>query len=103
MEESSCIICWHDFVQVIWGRFHIDVLNREGIVMGFFAEFAGELLGKAMANAQEMQNYKSEYELMSDRELKREYQAIKDEKGTEYQYRRIAIKSVLTDRGYGQQ
>ncbi len=71
--------------------------------MGFFAEFAGGLLGQAAARAQEMQNYKSEYELMSDRELKREYQAIKEKSGDEYKYRRMAIKSVLTDRGYGQQ
>lgn len=71
--------------------------------MGSFLDFAGEMLGKAAARAQEVQNYKSEYELMSDRELKREYQAIKDKSGTEYRNRCTAIKCVLNDRGYGQQ
>lgn len=70
--------------------------------MGFL-DFAGEMFGKIAVQGMEMKGYKSEYERMSNDQLKREFNAIKDKSGTEYNLRRGAIKSVLSDRGYGQQ
>ena len=70
--------------------------------MGFL-DFAGEMLGKIAVQAKEMDGYKREYEGMSNNQLKVEFDAIKNKRGDEYNLRRCAIKSVLSDRGYGQQ
>lgn len=69
--------------------------------MGFL-DGVGSILGKAAAKAQEIQNYKIEYESMSDSELKREYQYLKGKSGQEYKDRFKAVILVLNDRGYGQ-
>ncbi len=68
--------------------------------MGFL-DGLGSVLGMMAANAQEIQNYKNEYEIMTDTELKREYQDLKHRSGTEYEHRLKAVRSVLQDRGYG--
>ncbi len=73
--------------------------------MGFL-DFAGEMMGRAVANGQEMMKYKTEYEKMSNQELKREYNYLKN-KPTEFlnpnankecQLRLNAIRSILVDR-----
>lgn len=67
--------------------------------MGFM-DALGSGLGKMAAMSQEVMGYKSEYECMSDSDLKREFNALKDRHGTEQRYRFTAVKMVLTDRGY---
>ena len=67
--------------------------------MGFM-DTLGSGLGKMAALAQEIQNYKMEYEGMSDADLKRESNALRSKGGTEMRNRRAAIQSVLNDRGY---
>lgn len=69
--------------------------------MGFL-DVLGKGLGKMAAKAQELQNYKIEYESMSDSELKREYQYLRGRSEKEFKDRFIAVKLVLQDRGYGQ-
>lgn len=69
--------------------------------MGFMDSLGG-MMGKMAAQAQEMQGYKSEYELMTIDELKREYRDLKNRSGSTYKLRIAAIRSVLQDRGYGQ-
>lgn len=69
--------------------------------MGFL-DALGSGLGKMAATMQEVQVYKLEYESMSDYDLKREYNALKNKYGTENRNRFTAVKMVLSDRGYGQ-
>jgi hypothetical protein len=69
--------------------------------MGFL-DGLGSALGKLGAMAQEVQGYKGEYESMSDVDLKREYNALKNKSGTENKNRLMAVTAVLKDRGYGQ-
>lgn len=70
--------------------------------MGFL-DILGSGLGKMAAAGKEVLMYKSEYESMTDTELKREYQDLKNRSGTEYRHRLMAVKFVLQDRGYGQE
>jgi len=67
--------------------------------MGFL-DALGSGLGKMAAMTQEIQGYKSEYESMSNFDLEREFNALKNRSGTEYRNRLMAVKMVLTDRGY---
>ena len=67
--------------------------------MGFL-DFAGEMLGNAMAQCKEAYALKSEYEHMSDIQLKREKIKLKGESGADARYRHMAVSSVLKDRGY---
>lgn len=69
--------------------------------MGFL-DSLGSFAGKMAAKAQEIQAYKGEYEEMSDYDLKREYRELKGKSSTEAQNRFLAVKMVLTDRGYFQ-
>jgi hypothetical protein len=66
--------------------------------MGFF-DALGSIVGKMAAMGQEIQGYKSEYESMSDNDLKRAYENLKNKSGTEERYRLMAVMSVLKDRG----
>lgn len=72
--------------------------------MGFL-DFLGEVAGSMAAKAQVLQNYKKEYEEMSDNNLKREYNKLKEETQSswcsqEKKDRFSAVKMVLRDRGY---
>lgn len=69
--------------------------------MGFL-DALGSMAGKIAAMGQEMLAYKSEYEFMSDNDLKREYKELKNKSGAENKSRLAAVTSVLKDRGYGQ-
>lgn len=69
--------------------------------MGFL-DSLGSAVGKMAAQAQEIQGYKSEYEYMSDSDLKREFNNLRNKSGTEYKNRFMAVKMVLKDRGYFQ-
>ena len=70
--------------------------------MGFL-DSLGSAVGKMAAQAQEIQGYKSEYEYMSDNDLKREFNNLRNKSGTEYKNRFMAVKMVLKDRGYFQE
>lgn len=67
-----------------------------------FLDSLGDVLGQMTAKAQEVQGYKSEYECMSDNDLKREYNSLVNKSGTEHRNRLMAVKMVLKDRGYFQ-
>jgi len=67
--------------------------------MGFW-DLLGSAAGKMAAKAQELQNYKIEYESMSDSKLKEEYRYLKNKPGQEFKDRLMAVKMVLRDRGY---
>lgn len=72
--------------------------------MGFL-DFLGEMAGSLAAKGQVLQGYKSEYENMSDNNLKREFNKLREETQSswcsqEKKDRFIALKSVLRDRGY---
>lgn len=69
--------------------------------MGFL-DSLGNTIGKMAAQAQEIQGYKSEYESMSDYDLKREFNSLRNKSGTECRNRFTAVKMVLRDRGYFQ-
>lgn len=64
-----------------------------------FGEFLGSMAGRLAAQAEEMNKYKAEYERMSDTDLKREYNALKNKNGEQYRLRRSAVIAVLKDRG----
>ena len=66
--------------------------------MGFL-DFAGEMVGKFGALAQEVNALKSDYESMTNEELKREYESLKGKSGREQRNRLMAVGSVLSDRG----
>lgn len=66
--------------------------------MGFFDSF-GKVLGKLAAIGEEVKNLKSDYECMSDNELKREYNVLRTKSGSENRNRLMAVKLVLADRG----
>ena len=68
--------------------------------MGFM-DFLGEMVGTLAAQGNEIQGYKKDYEFMSDQQLLREYNNLKGKSGQENKNRFYAIKSVLSDRGYG--
>lgn len=68
--------------------------------MGFL-DVLGSGLGKMAAAGKEVLMHKSEYESMTETELKREYQDLKNRSGTEYRHRLMAVRSILQDRGYG--
>ena len=63
--------------------------------MGFLDNL-GSTLGKLSAIAQEVQGYKNEYESMSDHDLMREYNHLKNKSGQENGNRLKAIKSILS-------
>lgn len=67
--------------------------------MGFFDEL-GKAMGKKFAQAQEVQCYKLEYESMSDNDLKREYDRLRNRSGQECENRFLAVRMVLKDRGF---
>ena len=72
--------------------------------MGFL-DFLGEVAGSMAAKGQVLLNYKSEYEEMSEDNLKREYKKLKEETqsfwcGQEKRDRFSAVKMVLRERGY---
>lgn len=69
--------------------------------MGFL-DSLGNTIGKMAAQAQEVQGYKNEYESMSDYDLKREFNNLRNKSGIEYKNRFMAVKMVLRDRGYFQ-
>ena len=62
----------------------------------------GSTLGKMAADNNEILEYKSEYECMSDYDLKREYNNLKNKSREDLRKRFIAVKLVLKDRGYFQ-
>lgn len=70
--------------------------------MGFL-DSLGEFAGKLAAQAQEANKYKSQYERMSNHELKREYEDL-IKKSNEFlrsediKYRLMAVKTILNDR-----
>ena len=70
--------------------------------MGLLLDELGSFMGQMAARMQEIQTYKSEYEGMSDYDLKREYNDLKGKRDSESQNRLKAVKMVLTDRGYFQ-
>lgn len=70
--------------------------------MGFL-EGLGSVMGKAAAKAQVIQDYKIEYESMSDQELLKRHQDLKSKSDEDNRLRRSAIGSILRDRGYVQQ
>ena len=70
--------------------------------MGFLdslGEFLGDMVGGLAAQAQEAVKYKQEYESLSDKDLVREYNRIKDRSGQEFKSRVMAIRSIARDRG----
>lgn len=66
--------------------------------LDFMGEMFGSLAGELVSKAKDTNVYKSEYEMMSDRQLRREYQDLRDKQGREYECRRIAISSIMSDR-----
>ena len=66
-----------------------------------FMDFLGSVVGKMASTMQDVQKYKSEYEYMSDNDLKREYNRLKNDswKGTEGDHRLTAVKMILSERG----
>ena len=67
--------------------------------MGFL-EILGDVLGTMAAQAPEIKRFKAEYEWMSDYDLKREYNRLRNAYGTENNNRLLAVKWVFKDRGY---
>ena len=103
MEKVKSVLCAeniHGFEENV-----IRVVQRKdkgvSCVWGFLDSLGG-FLGKMAAMSQEIQGYKSEYECMSDSDLKREYNSLRNRSGTEYRNRLTAVKMVLQDRGYFQ-
>lgn len=69
-----------------------------------FGSFLGKSIGKLGTQMQEVQGYKNQYESWSDRELQREYKRLCSAgSGNEVRFRLMAVKMILSDRGYGQQ
>lgn len=68
--------------------------------MGFFGDFAGAVLGSMVASYQEQQKYMRVYEPMTDKELFREYNDLKNRSGKEFSARRGAVRTILSQRGY---
>lgn len=68
--------------------------------MGFFGDFAGAVLGSMVASYQEQQKYMRVYEPMTDKELFREYNDLKNRGGKEFSARRGAVRTILSQRGY---
>ena len=69
--------------------------------MGLF-DALSKMADKLGAAEQEVQGYKDKYEKMSDGELKREYNRLKDCSGfgAENGHRRTALTAILKERGY---
>lgn len=68
--------------------------------MGFM-DIIGDCMGKAAARMNEIQQYAREYEVMTDDELKKEYNDLRGRSGTEERNRLAAVVYVLKNRGYG--
>ena len=68
--------------------------------MGFL-DFLGSAMGSMAAKMQEAQSYMSEYEPMTDKELIREYNDLKGRSGREVEARKMAVRTILNQRGYG--
>ncbi|WP_304969380.1 hypothetical protein [Romboutsia ilealis] len=66
--------------------------------LDFMGEMFGSLVGEMTAKAKDVNIYKNEYEMMSDRQLKREFQDLVGKQGREYECRRLAISSIMNDR-----
>jgi hypothetical protein len=69
-------------------------------IMAFMDEL-GSMMGKMAAQAQKIQTYKEQYELMDDSVLIQEYKYLRQSKRNGETIDRFrAICSVLEDRGY---
>lgn len=66
-----------------------------------FKDSIGDYMGKAAARANELQRYLREYEVMTDYELKKEYNDLRGRSGREESNRLAAVACVLRNRGYG--
>ncbi len=66
--------------------------------LDFVGEMVGGLAGEMVSKANDAKVYKSEYETMSDRQLRREAQDLLGKQGREYECRRLAISSIMNDR-----
>lgn len=70
--------------------------------MGFMDSLGGllgDIAGGVMGKAQEAYKYKQEYESLSDNDIKREYQRVKDRSGAEFMARKMALMTIAKERG----
>ena len=65
--------------------------------MSFF-DAVGDMFGKMAAQAQEVMSYKQEYERLKNDELKREYERLTQQSGTEISRRKRAVKMIMRER-----
>jgi len=66
--------------------------------MGFL-DILGDVAGKLVAQGQEIQSLKDEYELMNNNDLVREYNYLKGKSGSEQRNRFTAVMIILKERG----
>lgn len=69
-----------------------------GFIKGLM-DFTGDMVGRMAAMAEEVQQYKLEYESLSDNDLKRKYLSLRERNDKTSSRRKQALKMIMQDRG----